>query len=58
MQIHDVIKVINKGYLKNNTLDSLSKKIGFTSYNPFFTSFKEITGFAPVEYINNIKNIA
>ncbi len=58
IRIHDAIKLIDNGYLKNNTLDSLSKKIGFTSYNPFFTSFKEITGFAPVEYINNIKNIA
>lgn len=58
IRIQDAIKLIDSGYLKNNTLDSLSKKIGFTSYNPFFTSFKEITGLAPVEYINNIKNVA
>lgn len=54
IRIEDAIQLIEKGYLKNNTLDSLSKKIGFTSYNPFFTSFKEIIGIAPVEYINNI----
>lgn len=56
IRIHDAIKLIENGYLKNNTLDSLSKKIGFTSYNPFFTSFKEIVGFAPNEYINNIQS--
>lgn len=54
IRIQDAINLIENGYLKNNTLDSLSKKIGFTSYNPFFTSFKEIIGIAPVEYINNI----
>ena len=54
IRIQDAIQLIDNGYLKNNTLDSLSKKIGFTSYNPFFTSFKEITGNAPIEYVNSI----
>ncbi|MEL1241376.1 helix-turn-helix domain-containing protein [Flavobacterium flavipallidum] len=57
IRILDAVKLIDSGYLKNNTMDSLSKKIGFTSYNPFFTSFKEITGQAPVEYINSIKDL-
>ncbi len=55
IRIQDGINLIENGYLKNNTLDSLSKKIGFTSYNPFFTSFKEIIGIAPAEYINSIQ---
>lgn len=55
VRIHYAIKLINEGYLKNNTLDSLSREIGFTSYNPFFTSFKEIIGLAPNEYLNNIQ---
>ena len=50
IRIHDAIKQIELNYLKNNTLDSLSKKVGFTSYNPFFTSFKEIVGLSPLEY--------
>lgn len=58
IRIQDGINLIENGYLKNNTLDSLSKKIGFTSYNPFFTSFKEIIGIAPAEYINKIHSAA
>ena len=50
IRIQDAIKLIDEDYLKENTLESLSKKIGFTSYNPFFTSFKEITGTSPIEY--------
>lgn len=55
IRIHDAIKHIEQDYLKNNTLDSLSKKVGFTSYNPFFTSFKEIAGVSPIEYCKHIK---
>lgn len=55
IRIHDAIKHIELNYLKNNTLDSLSKKVGFTSYNPFFTSFKEISGVSPLEYHKMIK---
>ena len=58
IRIYDAVQLIENGYLKNNTLDSLSKKIGFTSYNPFFTSFKEIIGIAPNEYTNSIQVIA
>ena len=36
-------------------LDSLSKKVGFTSYNPFFTSFKEVSGVSPLEYYKMTK---
>ena len=50
IRIHDAINQIEQNYLKNNTLDSLSKKVGFTSYNPFFTSFKDIAGVSPLEY--------
>nr|WP_314897035.1 AraC family transcriptional regulator [uncultured Flavobacterium sp.] len=50
IRIRDAMKHIELNYLKNNTLDSLSKKVGFTSYNPFFTSFKEVSGVSPLEY--------
>ncbi|MFV5684195.1 helix-turn-helix domain-containing protein [Flavobacterium sp. GB2R13] len=55
IRIHDAIKHIELNYLKTNTLDSLSKKVGFTSYNPFFTSFKEISGVSPLEYYKMVK---
>lgn len=55
IRIHDAIKHIEQDYLKNNTLDSLSKEVGFTSYNPFFTSFKEIAGVSPIEYCKHVK---
>ena len=55
IRIYDAINLIENGYLNYSTLDSLSKKTGFTSYNSFFTSFKEIIGLAPIEYINNMQ---
>ena len=50
IRIQDAIQLINEDYLNENTLDYLSKKVGFPSYNTFFTSFKEITGVTPLEY--------
>lgn len=50
IRIQDAIKLINDDYLKESTLDYLSKKVGFPSYNTFFTSFKEISGTSPLEY--------
>lgn len=50
LRIHDAVDLIEKDYLKSNTLDSLAAKVGFSSYNPFFISFKEITGTTPQLY--------
>nr|WP_315163774.1 AraC family transcriptional regulator [uncultured Flavobacterium sp.] len=55
IRVHDAIKHIESDFLKTNTLDSLSKKVGFTSYNPFFTSFKEVSGVSPIEYYKMIQ---
>ncbi len=55
IRIHDAINQIELNYLKSNTLESLSKKVGFTSYNPFFTSFKEVSGQSPLEYYKMTK---
>lgn len=52
VQIYDSIGLIEQGFLKSNTLDSLSKKTGFSSYSPFLTSFTEVTGVVPQEYEN------
>jgi AraC-like DNA-binding protein len=49
-RIEDALRLIQADYLKSNTFDSLAKEVGFSSYNPFFTSFKDIVGKPPQEY--------
>ncbi|MDQ3192072.1 MAG: AraC family transcriptional regulator [Bacteroidota bacterium] len=49
-RIEDAIKLIEKGYLNSNTLESLASKVGFASYNPFFTAFKKSTGLGPNDF--------
>ena len=55
IRIQDAITLMEEGYLKENTLDYLSKKVGFPSYNTFFTSFKEISGSSPNEFCKSDK---
>lgn len=52
LQINDAKNLIDNGFLSSNTLESLSVKVGFSSYNPFFKAFKKYTGFSPQNYIN------
>ena len=54
-RINDAVQLIELDYLKTNTFDSLSKTVGFSSYNPFFTSFKDVVGKAPQEYLDTLK---
>ena len=49
-RIQIALHLIQADYLKTNTFDSLAKEVGFASYNPFFTSFKDIVGKPPQEY--------
>lgn len=53
-RIKDALNLIDEGYLKVNTLESLAQKTGFSSYNPFFSAFKKITGLSPQEYIKTL----
>ncbi len=55
-RIQDALDLIEQNFLTTNTLESLSKEVGFTSYNPFFTSFKDVVGKSPQEYIANLNN--
>lgn len=50
VRIYDAVKLINEGYLSTNTLDTLSRHVGFASYNPFLINFKEILGISPFDY--------
>lgn len=53
VRIYDAVKLINEGYLSSNTLDTLSRHVGFASYNPFLINFKEIIGVSPFDYYKN-----
>jgi len=55
-RIQNSLALINNNYLVTNTLESLSKKVGFSSYNPFFSCFKDVVGKSPHEYISTMKN--
>jgi AraC-like DNA-binding protein len=55
VRIHDAIKLIETGFLKFSTMESLALKVGFSSYKPFFNRFKSITGTTPQEYYKNLK---
>lgn len=54
VRIQKGIQLIKQGYLKNNKLESLATKVGFSSYSTFFKHFKSITGMSPNEF--NRKN--
>lgn len=57
VRIYDGLELIDSGYLTTNTYDSLAKEIGFTSYNTFFVSFKDVTGVSPQEFlVKTMKN--
>lgn len=55
-RIQNSIDLINNNYLSKNTLESLSKEVGFSSYNPFFTCFKDVVGKSPHQYISSINS--
>lgn len=52
VRVHDAIKLIENGYLKTNTVESLAGKVGFMTYNTFHVAFKNITGMTTNEYLN------
>ena len=53
IRIQRSILLIDGGYLKTSTFDSLASETGFSSYSSFFKSFKNIIGVAPQEYYLN-----
>ncbi len=57
IKIYDALQLIESGFLKINTLDALAIKVGFSSYNPFFTSFKDVTGSTPQAYNKQITEV-
>lgn len=57
IRILDALALIEEGYLKTNTFETLSKKVGFNTYNSFYISFKEITGKAPQNFITSLNEL-
>ncbi len=53
VRIKMALQLIEDGYLKKNTFEFLAKKVGFSTYNTFYLSFKEVTGQAPQKYIDS-----
>jgi AraC-like DNA-binding protein len=56
VRMDDAKHLIDEGFLKTNTLESLATEVGFASYNPFFTAFKKRHQMSPNEYNNNLKS--
>ena len=50
VRINYAIKLIEQGYLKEKTIESISEKVGFSSYITFYLAFKSITGITTQEY--------
>ena len=57
-RIQNSIELINTNYLTSNTLDTLARKVGFSSYTPFFNCFKEVVGKSPHDYVSTLKNVS
>jgi AraC-like DNA-binding protein len=54
-RIQDAVALIEEGFLQTNTLEALSEKVGFNTYNSFYIGFKEFTGKAPQTYVISLK---
>jgi AraC-like DNA-binding protein len=54
IRIQKIILLVEEGYLKNNTMESLAAATGFSSYSSFFKSFKSIAGMSPQEYCSKM----
>jgi AraC-like DNA-binding protein len=55
IRIKNAIQLMKSGYLRKNTLQSLATAVGFSSQNPFFVSFKSITGTTPNQYAKTLE---
>jgi AraC-like DNA-binding protein len=55
-RVQNSLDLINTNYLATNTMESLAKEVGFSSYNPFFTCFKDVVGKSPHQYISTINS--
>jgi AraC-like DNA-binding protein len=52
LRIDYAINLVNKGYLKNHTIESLAQVVGFQSRNRFSQAFKKRPGVLPSNAVN------
>jgi AraC-like DNA-binding protein len=55
-RIIDALQLIKEDFLFDKTFDALASKVGFSSYNTFFISFKKYTNYSPIEFVMEQKN--
>ena len=51
VRIHDATKLLEGGYLNDHKVETLSSKVGFSSYSTFIVAFKNITGVTTQDYV-------
>jgi len=54
VRVQDAIKLLESGYLKDSTVESLSAKVGFVTYNTYIVAFKNITGVTTQEFVKRL----
>ncbi|WP_339627043.1 helix-turn-helix domain-containing protein [uncultured Winogradskyella sp.] len=52
-RIKDALHLISINFLDAQTFEALAVKVGFSSYNSFFVSFKRYTGASPKDYLQH-----
>ena len=55
IRIQDALKLLEHNFLKTNTMEALAQEVGFSSYKPFYTHFKLVTGLNPHDYHKSLK---
>jgi AraC-like DNA-binding protein len=56
-RIKDAIDLIQQGYLKSKTIESLARTVGFSSRSRFVEAFIKIQGCTPLEYHASVFNL-
>jgi AraC-like DNA-binding protein len=54
LRINYAKKLIEKGYLENNTIDALAEECGYANRTSFSKSFKSLVGMSPSQYSSNL----
>lgn len=56
-RIRHSIELIDGGYLKKRTVESLALEVGFRSRNTFYLAFKNETGLSPSVFVNSVVDV-
>nr|WP_170857167.1 helix-turn-helix transcriptional regulator [Algoriphagus locisalis] len=56
-RIRHAIDMIENGYLKRLTVESLAEEVGFRSRNTFYLAFKKETGLSPSAFVDSVVDL-